>query len=213
MSENATAPTAGDTKSCKVCGETIKKMARVCGHCNNYQDWRRDLTFSGTVLSLLVALFSVLTVGLPVITGLMTPKDSNLSFSFQGVVSNRPATGLPKEMITVLAANNGIRPGTVREGMIEIYKEDNSFLWIKLYMPIVVGDVIIIEPGKSTLLNFAAKTMSDADEKTLEDAVHKPGSRCMFAITVTNFIGTVTSGTLDLNCGDIVDFVQSIPTS
>jgi hypothetical protein len=51
-----------ETKPCKVCGEEIRESARKCNHCDSYQDWRLNIGFSNTVLSLLVALCSVLTV-------------------------------------------------------------------------------------------------------------------------------------------------------
>ena len=53
-------------KQCTTCGEEIANSARKCIHCDTYQDWRRYLTFSSTVLALLVALLSVATVAGPV---------------------------------------------------------------------------------------------------------------------------------------------------
>jgi hypothetical protein len=73
--------TSDDTKPCKVCGEAIKKVARICIHCNNYQDWRAEVNVSSTVLALLVALASVLSWAVPVITTALTPKNSDLIFS------------------------------------------------------------------------------------------------------------------------------------
>lgn len=75
---------ADDTKPCRVCGESIKEVARVCYHCGNYQDWRGENAVGSSVLSLLVALFDVLTVAVPVIVDSLTTKNSALSFVFQG---------------------------------------------------------------------------------------------------------------------------------
>src|SRR5215467_12617372 len=85
-----------EIKSCKVCGEDIKKEARKCTHCDSYQDWRANVGFSNTVLSLLVALCSVLTVAVPVILDTVTPKNSDLRFAYHGISDHS---------ITVLVTN------------------------------------------------------------------------------------------------------------
>ena len=59
-------------KPCRVCMEEIREGAVKCIHCGSYQNWRRYLAFSVVVLSLLVALFSVLTVGAPIIKDTFT---------------------------------------------------------------------------------------------------------------------------------------------
>jgi uncharacterized membrane protein len=105
MPENAPAPVATDgTKPCNVCGEAIKLAARKCIHCESYQDWHADIGMSSTVLSLLIALISVLTISVPVVRNALTPKNSNLEYSYQGTAS---------KVITVLVANTGIRTGDV----------------------------------------------------------------------------------------------------
>jgi hypothetical protein len=134
---------ANDTKPCKVCAEPIKKAARVCTHCNNYQDWRAELNVSSTVLSLMVALVSVTTAALPVVRDAMTEKNSDLSFTFQGV---------NEDVIGILVTNQGARPGTVSYPM---YLLEDTFAVVELK---VVGDltnaVFIVEPGKSMLLQL-----------------------------------------------------------
>jgi hypothetical protein len=51
---------------CNQCKQPIPAGARLCAHCNSYQDWRSYLSFSSTVLALLVALFTILTSAAPV---------------------------------------------------------------------------------------------------------------------------------------------------
>lgn len=46
-------------KICIECGAEIPISASLCGNCNSYQDYRRFLKFSGTILALLVALIAV----------------------------------------------------------------------------------------------------------------------------------------------------------
>jgi predicted nucleic acid-binding Zn ribbon protein len=117
MSETVVSPSATDTKPCKVCGEAIKKAARVCIHCNNYQDWRADINISSTVLSLLVALLSVLTVTVPVVKDVFTPKNSNLTYSFQGAT---------KLVATEFVTNTGTRPGIMRYPISLLLKFPNA---------------------------------------------------------------------------------------
>jgi hypothetical protein len=68
-------------KLCATCGLDIPSVARVCTHCDAYQDWRRHLSFSSTILSLLIALFSVLTVLIPVLKDHVREKKSELAVS------------------------------------------------------------------------------------------------------------------------------------
>jgi len=65
-STDQAAPSHNDLKPCKTCGEEIKITALKCIHCDSFQDWRSSLSFGSTVLSLLVALVSVLTFAAPI---------------------------------------------------------------------------------------------------------------------------------------------------
>lgn len=77
---NAARPQANQPVSqvrlCVVCQKEIPAGAKICTECDCYQDWRQYFGLSSTVLSLLVALFSVLTVAVPVIYEALTPKIS-----------------------------------------------------------------------------------------------------------------------------------------
>jgi hypothetical protein len=88
----------------QVCAEPIKKAARKCIHCDSYQDWHANIGMSSTVLSLLVALVSVLTAAIPVVKDAFTPKNALLTATFQGANSDR---------LSVLFTNQGTRPGSV----------------------------------------------------------------------------------------------------
>ena len=62
MSNGADTTLEVPSVACAVCREAIRPGARVCIHCDNYQDWRRYIGFSSTTLALVVALVSVLSV-------------------------------------------------------------------------------------------------------------------------------------------------------
>ncbi len=89
-------------KLCRICCEPIAAGARKCIHCDSFQDWRGNLGVSATVLSLLVALVSVLTASAPILTKTLTPERSDLAFAFQGANSYQPSLrltpfGIPSE--------------------------------------------------------------------------------------------------------------------
>src|SRR5258708_30177036 len=50
---------------CVTCREKIERGAKICIRCNQFQDWRRFFGLSSTILSLLVALVSVLSIAIP----------------------------------------------------------------------------------------------------------------------------------------------------
>lgn len=122
MSEVSTPATSADTKACKMCGEPIKSTARLCIHCDSYQDWRSEMAVGNTVLTLLVALGSVLAIAIPVIVKAFTPENSLLSFSYQGASENA---------VSLLATNRGIRPGTIQPTII-LDTPDHMFMWLKI---------------------------------------------------------------------------------
>lgn len=64
---------------CIECREIINEQARVCLKCNSRQDWRRHLSFSSTILSLLIALASVLSTAIPAIVSALTPHSSHIN--------------------------------------------------------------------------------------------------------------------------------------
>jgi hypothetical protein len=210
MSEVANAPIAGDTKPCKVCGETIKKTARVCIHCNNYQDWRAELNISGTILSLLVALFGVLTVALPAIKTFITPVDSNLTISYQGATD---------QLITLLVTNTGIRPGTVRYPSFVDVSLEGDVVEIPLKMKGVEGSAIVVEPGKSILLELVGDPASLSSDEMQSLKTKKLKDQCQLLLSKTDFTGgNNTAGrAMPIQCiwiGDFLDQVKSfVPQS
>jgi hypothetical protein len=56
-----------NTRVCIACALEISSKALKCPQCGTFQNWRRKLTFSSTVLSLLIALISVIGLVLPTI--------------------------------------------------------------------------------------------------------------------------------------------------
>ena len=94
---------------CKQCRIGIPHAARLCSHCNSYQDWRGHLTVSSSVLALLVALISVTTTALPVVSSALSDPQS------QSLVSRPVFQGVK---LTVAVSNVGNGPAVFRDGSI-----------------------------------------------------------------------------------------------
>lgn len=95
-----------------MCRKEIPAGARICTECDCYQDWRRYFGLSSTILSLLVALVSVLTVAVPVIKNALTPERSAVHCNL--VVWNEN-TG----EVVVAVSNKGTRAAVVRTLSLE----------------------------------------------------------------------------------------------
>lgn len=91
--------------TCVVCGMYVAQGAGRCNNCSSFQTWwKRHLTFSATILSLFVALISVLTFALPRIT------------EYRNRESRTVATFLSatEEAIYIRVRNTGYSPSTLR---------------------------------------------------------------------------------------------------
>lgn len=76
---------------CKVCRESIRAGAKKCINCDSFQDWRRFLNMSGTVLALLVALVTVSSAALPKLKELLTLSYSEVLVLERGFKGNQLA--------------------------------------------------------------------------------------------------------------------------
>lgn len=90
---------------CRQCRRPLLSGARLCSHCNSYQDWRGFISVSNSVLALLVALVSVASIALPAFLNALRPHRSQVT------VSN-PV--FEREQVLLAATNVGERPGIVR---------------------------------------------------------------------------------------------------
>jgi hypothetical protein len=120
------------------------------------------LSFSATILSLVIALISVVASTAPLIKDLLTPVNSKFVVAFQG--AERETVVAPYQraerqardnlVIAVLVSNTGIRPGTMTAAA------DVSLPgWVSSPLQIVPVEppstARVIEPGKSTLFRYS----------------------------------------------------------
>ena len=92
------------SNTCCVCHESIEIGAKKCVHCNSYQDWRRYLNLSSTMLALIVALVSVLSISIPMLKDNFKPNNSKINILFQSDSFKN---------LTFIASNSGNRPGGI----------------------------------------------------------------------------------------------------
>jgi hypothetical protein len=186
------APTpAAATKACRICGEDIKLSAIKCTHCDSYQDWRSSLTFSSTILSLLVALIAVLTAALPVVTREFSTKHSRILFSYLWASS---------EYVSVLSSNSGNSHGAVHSAWLLVDEQPRIALAI---VGLAFDGVELIPENKNVLINFYPIT-PPADFKLSSKL-----DACYLQIIYRNF--SEDSRTLRLNvpnCAELAEFLS-----
>lgn len=69
------------SKECIYCRSEIHDKAVKCKECDGYQNWRKYLNFSSNILSLLIALISVLTMSIPIIINEVKSDSSRITFN------------------------------------------------------------------------------------------------------------------------------------
>jgi ribosomal protein L40E len=99
-------------KVCRQCRLAIPFEARICHHCNSYQDWRGHLNVSSTVLALVVALISVLTNAIPAINTAIGQHTSKVAV---GQVNLSPTE------LAMVVSNLGDKAAFVRGVKISVY--------------------------------------------------------------------------------------------
>jgi hypothetical protein len=195
------------TKPCKVCAEKIKSAARICIHCSSYQDWRADLNISSTVLSLLVALVSVLTVAAPVMINALTPKNSKLAVSFQGANNQN---------MDILVSNGGSRPGTIRLPVSLAIATTKGSATIPLTFSGVISPAALLDPGKSQLLifNIQDRRISGADATVTVPVLNNfdgdyEKATCTLKVTKTDFTGEKSELVVPIDCRELRSFISA----
>lgn len=134
---------ASSAKACVECGSAIPLLAKKCKECDSYQDFRRYTALSSTVLGLLVALVSVLSLGLPPVIRLLSSK-MHESDIYAAVVETTSRTEM-----AFFVSNVGSGPGAVRN--VHVWKDglDSTML---ILMP--VGGSPVLGPNEAKVVVF-----------------------------------------------------------
>jgi hypothetical protein len=125
-------------KKCVMCRKEIPTGARICTECDCYQDWRQYFGLSSTVLSLLVALFSVLTVAVPIIYAALAPKISAVHCNLISWDENTAE-------VKIAVSNEGARPAVIKTLVLEPKTSKTSASTMAFQSDFLEP---ILEPGK-----------------------------------------------------------------
>jgi hypothetical protein len=152
------------------------------------QSWRARLSVSATMMSLLVALVTVLTAAVPAFKSLVTPENSALLFAGQGGTATT---------VSILVSNKGIRAGSVRSGSLVL---DNGALLTLHIFGLDKNEPRIVEPGKSELIKFYS-------EAHLE-AAYAPKD-CLLRLISMDFLGARREDHVTLDCREVQSFLSA----
>lgn len=97
---------------CRTCQEDMKLGAKKCTKCDSYQDWRRFLSMSSSVLALLIALLSVTSVAGPSIIRMARGERSQIAVAAVQVSSARS--------LRLFVSNRGTRPAALGNVVLSI---------------------------------------------------------------------------------------------
>jgi hypothetical protein len=100
------------TERCRVCKEPMNPGATRCTACHSYQNWRRYFDVSAVVLSLLVALVSVVSAVGPQIFALLPPWGSHLEIKSYYFSTNT---------VSLIVENSGNKPGYIGKVTVVVY--------------------------------------------------------------------------------------------
>ena len=190
------------TKRCKVCAEPINISAKKCIHCQSDQGWAFRLGFSATVLSLLVALVTVLTAAIPVIKDALTPRNSGLTASFQGA---------ERSAVHVLVSNDGVRPGSVKFGEWRVASStvpDLLGIAFVISSPQAASDQVV-EPGKSKVFSFVPIPSYTEPFDQLRQAFNDlRDKKCFFKVIFLSFKAERQEKEFEIACASVSDILK-----
>jgi hypothetical protein len=183
------------TKRCIVCAEPINAAAVKCVHCGAAQTIIRErIGISTNVLSMMVALVSVLGVVVPLLIQSATPDNSNLIFSLQYATDNE---------LFVIVSNQGREPGTVATARLQVKDGKSVQLRSSEFAPVEV-----VDPKKSILLRF--HRFSFEGKRVQPGFVFDvpPDRPCLLFLDVTSFRGERLQPVIEHPCAAFVPFVK-----
>jgi hypothetical protein len=185
-------------EKCGTCLKGIPRGAKKCTNCDSYQDWRRHLPAGTAVLSLLVALGSVLTVLVPVLSEALTYGNSKFISGMSKPIMNFDSYTREIEIrgFDVVLSNVGNRTGTLSHFSLFVGDERQLELEMSVYdeatFEFKSANTLLIEPQKSKLVRV---TFQGDTLRLMNVRGPKAPTKQMDAYVV-NFNGTSNSITI-----------------
>ena len=157
MSESREVPATTAAATCVVCREIIKSGALKCIHCDSSQSWTRHLNFSSVVLSLLVALISVVAAPAPILKSTFEQDRTDIKLGLLQIED--------EFNLYLMASNVGTLPGGLRTVSIQVVRPNGQ----RDEWPLAIKGALRVDPGAST----TTRVYSDRDLPRVADG---PGS-------------------------------------
>jgi hypothetical protein len=149
---------------CTTCLEPIRIGAKKCIKCDSYQDWRRFLTFSSTVLALLVSLVAVTGALVPAVMEEVRRSDSDVQLS--NPVSDNGH-------VYFLATNYGKKPGIAEVATVVLdFKDGPRYIWLHLVRSASNAELLPADDTKELdyTTQFPAEGKQELDDAALSPA-------------------------------------------
>lgn len=184
-------------RECISCHELIKQEASICPHCGGFQNWQRHFVYWNLTIALLVALVSVVSMGIPLILQAIKPDNSELSIAF-----------VPRAdvMVSIIASNKGTRLAvmdglaTMKMTILDKNVEKKYIFFLKSISdaPNIIAsrDSLAVPEGLSKQFYYQMalgdlyledfKKLASERNLTIENI-----QRCEFIVSYTNFDGKV----------------------
>ncbi|TDR80106.1 hypothetical protein [Paludibacterium purpuratum] len=134
---------------CKQCKSKVPSGANICSICNNYQDWRRFIPISNTVLALLTALVSVIAIAVPSIYKIVHKPRSEAVLMMPSVDGTT---------LRVVAVNRGDAPASLAKAWV-----DSQYLAAATKIRLRNDSQAIINPGSQLLVFDIIPLLDEAD--------------------------------------------------
>lgn len=196
MAKRSVGATAG-TKPCRYCAKPIPLSATYCTECEQFQNWRRFLTFSTTMIALVTALISVVATTAPTLMRYLQPAYTKLTIA--------PLSNVGRELV-FLVSNEGTRPGGIGSTSLmygnELSDTAEELMWLE---PSKGSEATFILGGETKQLTLVPRfpTRFDFDKpfRTLD-----PNVECTVTLETTDFQGIREQRRLSDNCSFFRDF-------
>lgn len=180
-----------ELKPCIECALTIPQAAKLCSHCDTYQDKRRFLHLSNTTLALLTALVSVLGVAAPAIYKAIHKPTSEAAIVDMAVDGTRlRVTAMnwgdaPAILGSVVVASDYLAPAT----KIRLRNDEQAVL--KPGTNLLAFDVVpLLDEGQSYSGSLDAMTRMLTKQKeeseVLFETMQSNGTRDIYRLRLTN---------------------------
>lgn len=164
--------TQPEQSRCIACAREMASGAVKCAQCGSFQNWRRHLQFSATVLSLVVAIISVSGLVVPLLVKTFQQETSAVKVTFRSATINSwesgGAAGADEVRVDaygirvrILVTNTGNKPGFVESAVVKLEGADGPIAEAVLR---ISSSHAVVKPGTFALIDVRSRLQVLEDE-------------------------------------------------